>query len=72
LQNKEKDLIKTIKQKEKEATKLQQSIKAIIADEIKKASVNSVNKPNNTKTNGKFFRYFKRTWIIRCRFGSFK
>lgn len=41
LQQKEKDLKKTIKQKEKEAKKLQQSIEAIIAEEIKKATTNT-------------------------------
>ncbi|MFH0866575.1 MAG: peptidoglycan DD-metalloendopeptidase family protein [Bacteroidota bacterium] len=41
LQQKEKDLKKTIKLKEKEAKKLQQSIEAIIAEEIKKATTNT-------------------------------
>ncbi len=43
LQQKEKDLKKTIKQKEKEAEKLQQSIEAIIAEEIKKATTTKTN-----------------------------
>jgi septal ring factor EnvC (AmiA/AmiB activator) len=38
LMQKEKDLVRAIKQKEKEAKKLQQSIEAIITDEINKAT----------------------------------
>lgn len=48
LLKKEKDLLKTIKQKEKEAKKLQQSIEAIIAEEIKKATTNNT---TTTQTN---------------------
>jgi len=41
LQLKESELLKTIKEKQKEAVKLQQSIAAVIADEIKKAAEKS-------------------------------
>jgi len=50
---KEAELLKTIKDKEKEAVKLQQSITAVIADEIKKAAEKTkkkTSKTNNTTT----------------------
>jgi murein hydrolase activator len=51
LQQKEKDLKKSIKQKEKEALKLQESIEAVIAEEIKKATTNSTsNSTTSTST----------------------
>lgn len=50
LLKKEKDLLKTIKQKEKEAKKLQQSIEAVIAEEIKKATTNNTTN-TTTQTN---------------------
>lgn len=53
LMKKEKELRATIKQKEKEAKKLQQSIEAIIAEEIKKATTNnnSTTQNNNSTTS---------------------
>jgi septal ring factor EnvC (AmiA/AmiB activator) len=52
LMQKEKELVKSIKQKEKEAKKLQQSIEAVITDEINKATEKSKVAPvvpvNNT------------------------
>lgn len=48
LQKKEKDLKKTISQKEKEAKKLQQSIEAIIAEEIKKATTKTTSTTSTT------------------------
>jgi murein hydrolase activator len=51
LQEKEKDLKKTIKLKEKEAKKLQESIEAIIAEEIKKATTNTTTQTTTTTTS---------------------
>lgn len=48
LQQKEKDLKKTIKLKEKEAKKLQESIEAVIAEEIKKATTTTQTTTNTS------------------------